>query len=260
VSVSGVGGYVITAQGSDIWNTYDAFHFAWEWKTNNFDVVVRGVSQGHTDTFAKAGLMVRESLDPFSRNWNVVNHPAPDAVSSVGANDVGLGMREGASQASVGWKSAGAVPPPYPNAWLRLKRTGQLLQGYASSNMVNWVLLGSYDASTNVNGVLPAEVLVGICTTAHANDIVGAAPPFLFYNTAEYAGYNSSFVPSAPPAVLTITPAGANVSISWTPAGGHLEASPAVAGPGVNWQNVGTANPAVVPIGAGPQFFRVVNP
>jgi hypothetical protein len=260
VSVSGAGGYIITAQGSDIWNTFDAFHFAWEWKTNDFDVVVRGVSQGHTDTFAKAGLMVRESLDPYSRNWNVINHPAPDAVSSVGANDVGLGMREGTGLASVGWKSAGATPPTYPNAWLRLKRTGQLLQGYASSNAVNWVLMGSYDNATNANGVLPAEVLVGICTTAHANDLVGGAPPFLFYNTAEYAGYNSSFVPSAPPAVLTITPAGANVSISWTPAGGHLEASPAVAGPGVNWQNVGTSNPALVPIGVGPQFFRVVNP
>jgi hypothetical protein len=260
VSVSGAGGYVITAQGSDIWNTYDAFHFAWEWKSNDFDVVVRGVSQGHTDTFAKAGLMVRESLDPYSRNWNVINHPVPDSVSSVGANDVGLGMRDAYGLASAGWKSAGATPPTYPNAWLRLKRTGQLLQGYASSNMVNWVLMGSYDNATNVNGVLPAEVLVGICTTAHGNDQSFGPPPFLFYNTAEYADYNSSFVPSAPPAVLTITPAGANVSISWTPAGGHLEASPAVAGPGVNWQNVGTANPAIVPIGVGPQFFRVVNP
>ena len=94
---------------------------------------------------------------------------------------------------------------------------------------------------------------------AHGNDQVGGPPPppFQWYNTAEYANYSSSFVP---PAQLTIARSGANVNISWTPAAGHLESSPAVTGPGVNWQNVGTANPATVPIGTGPQYFRVSNP
>jgi hypothetical protein len=264
VSVSGLGGYVITAQGSDIWNTFDAFHFAWEWKTNDFDVAVRVVSLGHSHASAKAGVMVRESLDPSSRNWTVANNPAPDFTSSVGANNVEANMRDTFGGATAGWKNLvpGNVPPTYPNAWVRLKRTGNVLASYASSNMVNWVQLGAYDTSTNVNGPLNAEVYVGLCTTAHGNDVIGGPPPppFLWYNTAEYANYNSSFVPLAPPAQLTITRSGGNVTVSWTPAGGHLEASPAVAGPGVNWQNVGTANPAIVPIGTGPQFFRVVNP
>lgn len=261
VSVTASGGYIITAQGSDIWNTADGFHFAWELKTNDFDVVVRGVSQGHSDTWAKAGLMVREVLDPYSRNWSVVNTPAPDATSSVGNNSIDCNMRDGYAGATTGWKNlAGNTPPTYPNAWVRLKRTGSVLSAYASSNMVNWVQLSAYDTSTNLNGALLAEVYVGLCTASHGNDVFGTAPPFRWYNTAEYADYNSSFVPLPPPATLTITQAGANVSVSWTPAGGHLESSPAVAGPGVNWQPVGGGNPALVPIGAGPQYFRVVNP
>jgi hypothetical protein len=258
-SVSASGGYIISAQGSDIWNTFDAFSFAWERKTNDFDVAVRVVSQGHTGTFAKAGLMVREDLDPSSRNWNVVNYPAPDTTSSVGANDIGLGSRQIYGDLSTGWKNlAGATPPTYPNAWLRLKRTGDVLDAYASSNMVNWVQLGSYDTSTS--GPLPAEVYIGLCTSANGNDMPFGGPPFLFYNRAEYAGYNSSFVPLAPPAVLSISQSGGNVIVSWTPAGGTLQVSPALTGPAVNWQPAGTANPAIVPIGTGPQFFRVVNP
>jgi hypothetical protein len=260
VSVTAKGGYIITAQGSDMWNTADGFHFAWENKTNNFDVVVRGVSQGHSDTFAKAGLMVRESLDPSSRNWAVVNTPAPDATSSVGNNSIDCNMRDTYSGASAGWKNlAGSTPPQYPNAWVRLKRTGNVLTAYSSSNGANWVPLGSYDTTTNVNGALPSEVLVGICTSAHGNDVFSVPPPatFRWYNTAEYASYSSSFVPAAQ---LNITRSGANVSVSWTPTGGHLESSPAVSGAGVNWQNAGTANPAIIPIGAGPLFFRVVNP
>ncbi len=159
-----------------------------------------------------------------------------------------------------------SVPPPsYPNAWLRLKRTisgtNDVLDGYYSTNGISWVHATSYNVATNATP-LTNVVYVGICTTAHNNDVVSDPPPspFLYYNTAEYAGYNSSFVPSAPQAVLTISRSGANVNISWTPAGGHLESSPAIGGPGVNWQNVGTANPASVPIGSAPQFFRVVNP
>jgi hypothetical protein len=265
VSVTANGGYVITAQGSDFWNTYDAGNFAWEMKTNDFDVVVRGVSQGHSHASAKAGLMVRESLFESSRNWAVVNNPAPDATSTVGGNNVECNTRDGlGGGVTRSWKSAGNTPPMYPNAWLRLKRVGDVLTAYASSNKVDWIQLGTYDTATNqAGGALLAEVYLGICTTAHGNDatiVPPLPPPFLWYNSAEYADYTSSFVPAAPAAQMTITTSGGNINISWSPAGGHLESSPAVAGAGVNWQNLGTSNPATIPIGAGPQYFRVVNP
>src|SRR6185312_460490 len=69
-------GFLVSAEGSDIFGTADGFDFGWELKTNDFDVVVRGVSNGHTSNFAKAGLMVREDLSSASRNWSVINDPA----------------------------------------------------------------------------------------------------------------------------------------------------------------------------------------
>jgi len=266
ITVTASGGYIVAAEGSDIWGNADGFNFTWELKTNDFDVVVRGVNTTHTSQWAKMGLMVRESLDANSRNWNIVNDPAsadgimaPDGTG-FGANNVECNMRDTTAAASGGWKNlAGNSVPAYPNAWVRLKRTGNALDAYLGVNGLAWTHVASYNTATNVNGALSNVVYVGLCTTAHNNDpAVGPPPPpFLYYNTVEYANYTSSYIP---PAQLTAAISGANIIVSWTPNVGHLEASPAVSGPGVNWVNIGSGNPATIPIGPGARFFRVVNP
>ena len=212
------------------------------------------------------GLMVRETLDSNSRNWNIVNDPAaadginaPDG-SGFGANDVECNMRDTTGAASGGWRNlSGGAAPAYPNAWVRLKRTGNLLEAFRSVDGLTWTRSAAYDTGTNVNGALPSTAFVGLCTTAHNNDTPGGDPngPLIYYNTVEYANYTSSYIP---PAQLTAVVSGANLIVSWTPNIGHLEASPAISGPGVNWQPVGGGNPATIPIGPGPRFFRVKNP
>jgi hypothetical protein len=100
---------------------------------------------------------------------------------------------------------------------------------------------------------------VGIASTAHHNDAVGAWP-LQYLNNAEYDSYNSAFVPTHP--TLTTSVSGGNIVISWSPAGGHLESSP-VLGAGAVWTPVQPnpyASPVVIPIGSGTQFFRVVFP
>jgi hypothetical protein len=266
--IEATNGFLVSAQGSDISGLADGFNFGWELKTNDFDVVVRGVSNGHTSQFAKAGLMVREDLTPGSRNWAVVNEPnpadgiaAPDG-SGFGANNIEATARLTNGVGTVSWKTnTSTTIPRYPNAWVRIKRTGNVLVSYASSNLVDWVTLGAYDTTTNANGALPAAVYVGICTTAHNNDSANAVPPpppFKYYNTADYADYSSSFV-FVPKSTLTSSRSGTNIVISWTPAGGHLEGSSTI-GAGEAWQNLGTANPATIPMGSSNQYFRVVNP
>jgi hypothetical protein len=235
-------------------------------KTNDFDVVVRQVSNGHSSQYAKGGLMVRETLDPGSRNWIIINDPssadgimAPDN-SGMGANLVECNTRDLTGGTTAAWDqlTPRTNNAAYPNAWVRLKRTGNVMDGYLSSNGSDWTHVASYNTSTNTQGVLVNPVYVGICTTAHNNDGLNV-PPYLYYNTAEYADYTSSFIPTAR-AHLTVGLSGANVIVSWTPTGGHLESSPAISGAGVNWQPVGSSNPASIPLGAGSQFFRVVNP
>ncbi|HLP76253.1 MAG TPA: PA14 domain-containing protein [Candidatus Paceibacterota bacterium] len=258
VWITSSNGYIVSAEGSDIWNAVDGFNFGWEMKTNDFDMVVRGVSITPTSQWAKQGLMVRETLDANSREWSIQNEPL---AADGGANRIDTSMRSTNGLASVGWSIAGTLPPPsYPNAWLRLKRTGSFLDGYYSTNGVDWVHATSYNTATN-DVPLGSVVYFGICTTAHNNDVAGITPPspFLYYNTVEYANYGP-YVPQPNKAVLTASRSGTDLIISWTPAGGHLEASPALSGPSVNWQTVTSSNPATVPIATGARFFRVVNP
>ncbi|HEY5912312.1 MAG TPA: LamG-like jellyroll fold domain-containing protein [Verrucomicrobiae bacterium] len=56
--------------------------------------------------------------------------------------------------------------------------------------------------------------------------------------------------------VLTVTRSGNNINISWTPTGGKLQSTPALGASPV-WTDVGTANPAVVPVTTSHSFFRV---
>jgi hypothetical protein len=268
---SGTNAFTVECEGSDIWDTHDGFNFAYEMKTGDFDVVVRQKSTTHTSNWAKGGLMVRETLDQSSRDWNIVNDPAsadgimaPDG-SGLGANAVECNARVDTSGASAAWSGgvAGTVPA-YPNAWVRLTRVGQLLSAYWSTNNASsWNLAATNDpalVSTLGLGDLAPTVYVGICATAHNNDAAGTpASQLRFMAYMDFDSYNSSYV-YVTPTTVTINAAhvvGGNIVITWTPAAGTLKGSPFLTGPGVDWQTVGTGGSASIPIGAAPRFFMV---
>jgi len=274
----GSSAYTVQCEGSDIWNGSDGFNFLYELKDGNFDVVVRQIDTTHTSNWSKGGLMVRESLDPASRNWNIVNDPvtsdgiaAPDN-SGTGANATEANCRTIYGAGSGSWRSVNPAPPAYPNAWVRLslKRivspdglvTNNVLTAYSGTNGVNWLQIAQVDITTNSDGTLnpplPDPVYVGICTTAHNNDSQAnvTAGTLTYVDTADYAQYNSSYI-STLPTLTVVKTSSTQVTVSWTPAGGTLLASPALTGPNVDWQPVGTANPAVITVTGATQFFRV---
>jgi hypothetical protein len=259
--------YTIKCEGSDIWGGDDGFNFSYETKTGDFDVVVRQMTFTKTSQWAKGGLMVREDLTSGSRNWNIVNDPtSADGIPAQdgngnGANAIECNARLATSVASnTGWDNIPRPVPTYPNAWVRLKRVGQTLSAFSSSNNVTWVRNAYTDWSTNAVA-MPATLYVGICCTSHNNDAPTADPP-LHYYTASFANYNSSYVASTAPSQpsLSASISGGNIVISWAPTGGTLQSTTAL-GAGATWSTVGTANPATISLsGAGAKFFRVVTP
>ena len=267
--VTGPQAYTIAAEGSDIYNAADGFNFAYEMKTNDFDVVVRQKDITHTSNWAKGGLMVRETLDADSRNWNIINDPvssdginAPDN-SGYGANAVECNTRNTTGGSSGGWNFNPSPVPAYPNAWVRLKRVGGLLSAYYSTNGTSWTLQATNTpASVGDMTALPAIVYVGICTTAHNNDAYYGVDPLLYLNTVDYDNYNSSYVAAPAAPLLNASITGGNIKVTWTPNTGHLESSPALAGPNMNWQAVsgGTGGTVTIPVTGNGMFFRVVTP
>lgn len=142
-------GFDFTAGGKDIAGKSDQFLFQWSLLAGNFDFQVRVESLGLSDMLAKAGLMAREDLDGDSRFAAVFTTPSLNGSVFQSRNQPGKDA-----------VSVGSNPINYPNTWLRLRRAGNLVSGYASSDAKNWTLIGSASIS------LPDLIYVGLASTS----------------------------------------------------------------------------------------------
>jgi hypothetical protein len=62
------GTYTMTASGTDITGTADEFHYAYKKLTGAGSIIAKVLSVSNTDVWAKAGVMIRETLDPDSKH------------------------------------------------------------------------------------------------------------------------------------------------------------------------------------------------
>ena len=142
------GGFALQGGGGDIWGTADAFNY---WYTGHFDDLVSSVrvkTLDNTNPFAKAGLMLRASLDPSAAH--VVLDVRPD------------GNVEFMTRSSTGAETtyvAGAVAT-FP-VWLRLSRSGLTVTGELSQDGTTWTTVGT------TSPTVPADALIGIAVTSH---------------------------------------------------------------------------------------------
>jgi Bacterial Ig domain len=150
-SASAAGGvFTVNGGGDDIFGTSDDFHFVWQAMTGDGEIRVRVTAVQPTNGYAKAGVMIRESLAANSR------HAMMYITPGVGTRFVRRTSTGGASAQNAG----PLVKAPY---WLRLTRVGNLFQGYTSPNGVNWTSVGS------VTMTLPSQVYFGLAVTAYDN-------------------------------------------------------------------------------------------
>ncbi len=123
------GAYTLTAAGGDIWAKTDSFRYAWRSLPGDGIIVARLASLDATASWSMAGLMIRESLEPTSRNVSILLTPG-FGVAFRWRDAVGL-------NAAQVIKSGVAAP-----GWLALRRSGSLIAGYHSTDGLNWTLVG----------------------------------------------------------------------------------------------------------------------
>jgi len=279
------GNYEVDAPGSDMWNASDGFRYVFQPVTNNFDIKVQVVEDLGADSWSKAGLMVRESIDPgtgTSRMIFWVTTPAagtPILDGSTPENSLSMGGRfttsGGAQETGTTWTGDGNAlyAPHYPNVWLRMTReltisgglTNDLFTTYYSTNGSDWTkeATSSPTDTNNVNDLVngttavayPSVCYIGMAATAH-------------YNTAANPGYRSTAIfNNYGPTSTVVTPTGptltatraspTTVSVSWKPGGGTLYSSLVLTTNAASWSVVGTNNPSVVNITGGAQYFEI---
>ena len=151
------GTYTLKGAGADIWGSADAFNFAYQPLNGNGSIVARVASLTNTDSWAKAGVMIRESLDANARHAMVV-------VSS--GNGVAFQRRTstgGASEHTAG--AAGAAP-----YWVKLVRSGNTFTAHQSANGTTWTQIGS-----PVTISMATSVYVGLALTSHNSGLLSTA-------------------------------------------------------------------------------------
>lgn len=151
------GGVDLTGAG-DIGGRTDAFQFAYQPVTGNFDRRVRVEAFTPTDPFARAGLMARVSLDAG----------APFAAALTTPAQLGSFFAARTS-ANADASRTGSHPPSFPNTWLRLARAGNTFRGFASLDGQAWTELGSVDLAA------PATVFLGFAVGSREEGVAAVA-------------------------------------------------------------------------------------
>ncbi len=157
-SFSGSDPYTLEGDGWDIEETSDGFHYAYkQLAAATWQIVAKVVSVENTDPWAKAGVMVRETLEPNSIHASIFVTPE---------NGVLFEWREVADGNSESTQAPDANITP--QHWVRLTRGAAISAEHAND------VGGDPDKWTQVGDTLDLEltgvgtpIYIGLCVTSH---------------------------------------------------------------------------------------------
>ncbi|MBN2131963.1 MAG: carbohydrate binding domain-containing protein [Sedimentisphaerales bacterium] len=141
----------MSAHGVDIEGEADEFRFAYKQLSGNGSIIARVDSIGNTDGWAKAGVMIRESLDPGSKHVMMVMTPD---------NGVSFQRRLFSNGSTTSDTQAGIQTPH----WVKLSRTGNTFAVEHSADGVTWE---SIDGAESLELSMINNTYIGLALTSH---------------------------------------------------------------------------------------------
>lgn len=148
------GALTVQACGADIWGQADGFHFVFQPCSGDVTLVARVVRLENTNEWAKAGVMVRETLQADSANVFLCISPV---------QNVAFQWRPRAGASAECTLANTGQPLPY---WIKLIRVGHRFTGYISPDGQAWQQVGEKEVP------MARDVLVGLAVTSHNNAAV----------------------------------------------------------------------------------------
>jgi len=149
-----VGAFTMTASGADISGSADQFHFAYKTLSGPGTIVARVDSVENTHSWAKAGVMIRETLDAGSKHAFVCVTPG-HGVAFQGRTDT--------DSTSFNTAQADITAP----RWVKLERdvTGNFTASH-SANGTTWEPVGS---AIPMAVPMASDIYIGLAVTSHDN-------------------------------------------------------------------------------------------
>jgi regulation of enolase protein 1 (concanavalin A-like superfamily) len=120
----------VFGSGADIWDTEDGFHYMYQPLAGDGEITVRLREERNTHPYAKAGVMLRESLAANAAHVILDVRPGGEVEF----------MMRSATGSSTTFIAGASVPFP---AWLRLTRAGTTVTGAVSPDGTTWTTVGS---------------------------------------------------------------------------------------------------------------------
>jgi fibronectin type 3 domain-containing protein len=161
------GVFTVKGSGADIEDASDQFHYVYQSVSGDVTVLARVASIQNTDSWAKGGVMIRETLAANSKHAMMVLTPGN-----------GLAFQRRITTGGLTTHTQGAVvAAPY---WVKLVRSGNIFSGYSSPDGVAWTLVGSdtvtMSAGTYVGLPLTSHNTAALCTATFGNVSATGAP------------------------------------------------------------------------------------
>ncbi|MGB2862222.1 MAG: PA14 domain-containing protein [Sedimentisphaerales bacterium] len=147
------GTYTMTASGTDIWDTADEFRYAFKQLSGAGTISAQVLSVQNTNGWAKAGVMIRETLEPGSK------HAFMDITPGYGASFQVRNTIDGTSfqQSQIG------ITAPY---WVKVERDAAgYFSGYHSADGVTWQQI---QEAPPVLIPMSQNVYIGLAVTSHS--------------------------------------------------------------------------------------------
>ncbi len=157
------GTWTVSGDGADVWGSSDAFHFVYLPLYGDGEITARVVSRGSgSDRWSKGGVMIRETLATGSKH----------AIMAITGGEGGGLIFQNRPTTGGRSYSAHGNPTAAPPHWVRLKREGNTITAYSSTDGVDWVQQpDGYTEDSTANPVdisMAANVFAGLFVTSHS--------------------------------------------------------------------------------------------
>ncbi|GEM_PF-6016564 len=160
-TINGNGRYVIEASGENIAISggIDEFHYTYQPLVGDGQITAQIVSLENTDTWAKAGVMIRETFDDDSKYAYTFARPNTTYRARFYRRE-----SEGSNAISNFGSSALAA------RWLRINRTGNVFTSSESADGVTWQNIGNPQTIPMNN-----QVYIGLAVTSRNDGVLATA-------------------------------------------------------------------------------------
>ena len=120
------GVFAVNGSGADVWGSTDQFNYVSQPLTGGFTITARVTSQSNTDPWAKSGVIIKQSTASGTAYAMLAVTPGNGITFQYGYNS-----------------SAGGGTYTFPDAWVRLVRSGTAVTAFTSADGSTWTEVGA---------------------------------------------------------------------------------------------------------------------